>query len=207
MKPKKIAPAQPSPRLAPARLSAQSFAQSDVLSSEAVESLKSAMDGATHDEYEGVRMAWMGAYSEARKCTEEAASKAFSRLKSLAGIEKPKSEKPASVEKQASREALKGLDVATINVEIAEQAPKAAQGDSKAFSRVKALRTELERRAKETSKGAQETEKRLRKDIADCIKGLSLENLHRVQAFIATLSAPASIVAPEKKARALKKAA
>lgn len=196
------------------------FAKGDALNIEAIKGTIQSLTGATFTEWEGARMSWVKGYRDERGVDEPAATVAWGRMLKTAKMleldvpEKPKAATGEAQKKQAQREAqraeMQGLDVATINVEIAEQAPKAAQGDSKAFSRVKALRAELDRRAKETSKGAQETEKKLRADIAATLKGLSLENLHRVQAFLGTLGdsiTSAPVVAPEKKARTLKKAA
>lgn len=207
----------PSPRLAPARLSAQAFAQSDVLSAEAAESLKTALSGATYDEYEGVRGAWIGAYVAARNCTEDAASKAFSRLKTAAGVEKPKATGAENEKKQGQRDGAKAekaelqtLAPDVIRAEVECLAVKGAQGDVKAAKRIATLKGELERRGKAVAKDARETERKLRADIAGVIKGLSLENLHRVQAFLNTLANPitAATTAPiTKPARTLKKAA
>lgn len=205
------APAE-NPRLEPARISARDFAQSDVLSGSAVRAIVAAVKGATFTEWEGVRMTWVGVYRDVRKVDENAGDKAWGRLIKAAELTKPKAETKAATEKSQKRSAererlssVKDLDAA-----IKTAGEQAATGDSASAKEVAKLSAEKARRAKEAGKATDDMAKKIREELAKTLKGFNLEELHKVQAFVATVRAiPAAPAKSEGKSesRKLKKAA
>lgn len=187
-------------RLAMVKLSAEAFAESDVLNVSAQDELVRALYGATFDEYEAVRVAWQSAYAVAmgernadgKKPTDEAIRKAWSRLTRAAAIEKPKSEKPSAKAMNAKREAdeaaqkyLAGFSDSAIAESIEGLRDFAADGNRNAVERIVTLKREQARRAKETADAESDATKQLRKAVADLVKTAPHETLEIVRAILA----------------------
>lgn len=185
-----------SDRLYHLRLSAEGFAEGDTLSAIAQSEAIKALSGATFEQWEGARTAWLTAYQSARAernspVDEKTAGKAWQRLVSGAGLEKPKSTAPAAKAKSATRERNEAAERMLANLSdeaIAESVeslrPFAADGMSRAVERMATLKAEQSRRNKAREDAESQATKSLRAECAELLKTAPHETLALIRAIL-----------------------
>lgn len=172
-------------RQAHAQSAAEYWGQAEIFGGQAVVELRAAVKGATQPQYDAVARIFKDAYMAANGVKEAAADMAFSRLTKAAEVSRPKATTKAAKKKAAQREAAKNALADIADEDIADEIKAAKKADDQ--KRAKALERENARRLKATAAEAAKAERRVRDDIAATLKGFNLEELHKVQGFIATV--------------------
>lgn len=179
--------------IAHAHKSAEAFAQSDLLGSEAQSEIKLALAKATFELWESVRNVWEGVYGENRKCDATASNRAWQRLISACGLVKPKATNKAAtkkaaqlVAKQAAQAALKVKSAEGLTDAKKTLAAKALEGDTTAIKEIGMINAELKRREDEAQKAERDHLKSVRDRVKELIgKCEDLEALAKCEALLA----------------------
>lgn len=216
-----------SSRLEFATQSADAFAQSDLLSTEAADRIKDALAKATFDLWEAVRNVWQGKYREVRGADDVASQKAWSRLIAATGLVKPKSTSASSTKnaasvaaKAAALNALKAKTAEGLAVLREDLAQKIATGGpdaDAAFKQIRMIDAEKKRREEEAGKAAKDHLKSVRDRVLEMVKKCEdVETLARMEALLAASAqsvvggaavAPAPAATPATQKRGNRKAA
>lgn len=183
-------------RLNHLRLSAEGFAEGDTLSAIAQSEAIKALQGASFEQWEGARTAWVAAYQSARAeraspVDEKSAAKAWQRLIHGAGLEKPKSTAPSAKAKSATRERneiaermLANLSDEALQESVESLRPFAADGMARAVERMATLKHEQARRTKAREEAESQATKDLRAECAALLKAAPHETLAIVRAIL-----------------------
>lgn len=183
-------------RLAHLRRSAEGFAEGDTLSAIAQSEAVKALQGASFEQWEGARTAWVAAYQSARAeraspVDEKSAAKAWQRLIHGAGLEKPKSTAPAAKAKSATRERnetaermLANLSDEALQESVESLRPFAADGMSRAVERMATLKHEQARRVKAREEAESQATKDIRAECVTLLKTAPHETLAIVRAIL-----------------------